>query len=461
MRRRVSAGIVGTALLLIGSLLAACAPQRDPDPQNILVWSLDAQTDRIQALNKLIARFNKTSEVDVRLVPVDEAQLPQLIAGAAQSGNLPDVIGGLSLANVRALDSYEVLDRGAATAVMEDLGEDTFAERAVRLTSDGEENLAVPSDAWAQLIVYRKDLFEQAGLQPPDSYDNLLTAARELNRDGRFGITIASDPADVFTAQTFEMLALANGCQMVRSSGEITIGDPECVRAFELYGKLASDYSPAGTETVDTTRASYFSGQAAMVIWSSFILDEMAGLRSDALPTCSKCEQDPSWLAKNSGVVSALTGPDNSDPAGFGEIASWGLTDNGKQEAAQEFVSWMLSDGYEGWLAITPEGKYPARLGPEPGNDQYARAWPRMEAGVDKREPLSDFYTGQTLDSITSVTSNIDRWAIPQGQGRLLGPVVAELPFSRAASSVANGSLTPREAADEVAGQLTEIQESQ
>ena len=145
----------------------------------------------------------------------------------------------------------------------------------------------------------------------------------------------------------------------------------------------------------------------------------------------------------------------------LGEIASWGLTDNGKQKAAQEFVSWMLSDGYEGWLAITPEGKYPARLGPEPGNDQYARAWPRMEAGVDKREPLSDFYTGQTLDSITSVTSNIDRWAIPQGQGRLLGPVVAELPFSRAASSVANGSLTPREAADEVAGQLTEIQESQ
>ena len=46
-----------------------------------------------------------------------------------------------------------------------------------------------------------------------------------------------------------------------------------------------------------------------MVIWSSFILDEMAGLRNDALPTCPECEDDPAFLAKNSGVVTAHPGP--------------------------------------------------------------------------------------------------------------------------------------------------------
>ena len=38
-----------------------------------------------------------------------------------------------------------------------------------------------------------------------------------------------------------------------------------------------------------------------MIVWSSFILDEMGGLRSDALPTCPECEDNPSFLVENSG----------------------------------------------------------------------------------------------------------------------------------------------------------------
>ena len=51
-----------------------------------------------------------------------------------------------------------------------------------------------------------------------------------------------------------------------------------------------------------------------MVVWSSFLLDEMAGLRNDALPTCPECKADPAFLAKNSGIVTAITGPGR--PAG-------------------------------------------------------------------------------------------------------------------------------------------------
>ena len=70
-----------------------------------------------------------------------------------------------------------------------------------------------------------------------------------------------------------------------------------------------------GAQDVDTTRASYFAGQAAMIIWSSFILDEMAGLRNDALPTCPECKKNPAFLAENSGVVTSIQGPSGSEPA--------------------------------------------------------------------------------------------------------------------------------------------------
>ena len=64
-----------------------------------------------------------------------------------------------------------------------------------------------------------------------------------------------------------------------------------------------------GGQDADTTRAAYFAGKAGMIVWSSFLLDELAGLRNDALPTCGECRDDKTFLAQNSGVVTAIKGP--------------------------------------------------------------------------------------------------------------------------------------------------------
>ena len=141
-------------------------------------------------------------------------------------------------------------------------------------------------------------------------------------------------------------------------------------RRLDFYGTLQQDYSVTGAQDVDTTRASYFAGQAAMMIWSSFILDEMAGLRNDALPTCPECKKDPAFLAKNSGVVTSIQGPSGSEPATFGEVTSWTITADAATDPAKEFVEYMMSDGYEPWIAIAPEGKIPVRAGDQPGVDQ-------------------------------------------------------------------------------------------
>jgi multiple sugar transport system substrate-binding protein len=70
-----------------------------------------------------------------------------------------------------------------------------------------------------------------------------------------------------------------------------------------LYANLIKKTSVPGNQDADTTRATYFAGNAAMVVWSSFLLDELAGLRKDALPTCPQCKKDPQWLAKNTGIL--------------------------------------------------------------------------------------------------------------------------------------------------------------
>ena len=56
---------------------------------------------------------------------------------------------------------------------------------------------AVPTDGWGQLLIYRKDLFDAAGLEKPDTFDKIEAAAAALNDPGNnfYGITASNDPA--------------------------------------------------------------------------------------------------------------------------------------------------------------------------------------------------------------------------------------------------------------------------
>lgn len=450
--------VIGLAALAATGLSACAQPSAKADPKAVTVWNLDGQPDRMAAVKKINAAFTARTGITVQEVAVQENQLPSLITSAAVSGTMPDLISGLPLAYLRQLKQQKLLDTRAATQVVGKLGAATFAPKALELTRDGDTQLGVPSDAWTQILVYRKDLFAARNLAPPTTYQAIETAARTLTSGDQHGITLATDPSDPFTQQTFESLALGNGCQMVDQAGAVSLDSPACRQTFALFGQLAQKYSPQGTQTVDSTRATYFAGQAAMTIWSTFLLDEMGGLRKDALPTCKQCQKDPTWLARNTGIVTAVHGPQGSQPVGYGEIATWAILD-GARPAASGYVDYMMSDGYKASLAIAPEGKFPMRSGDAARPKEFVNAWPRLPAGVDTKKPLVDIYGKQAMDQISQATGTMERWAIPQGQGDLLGPTVAELALPKALSSLAIGA-SPTQTAKDAASAVEEIQRS-
>ena len=389
-RRARGAALLATATIVAASL-AACSSDDDDggdgggggDADKITVWIEEDLPDRVAATQAIVDAFTEKTGIEVELTPVAEDQFNQILTSNAAAGELPDVMGGIPLGQIRTLSANELLDTDAVADVIDELGSDTFSESALELTSDGDTPLAVPSESWVQLLVYRKDLFDAAGLATPATYDDVLAAAEALDSSEVAGFVGANVAGDAFTEQTFEEIGLGNGCELVDDEGEVTFGSDECVEAMEFYGQLLTDYSVDGAQDVDTTRASYFAGQAAMVIWSSFILDELAGLRNDAAPSCPECGDDPAFLAKNSGVVTALQGPSGDEPATFGEITSWTIPAEASTDPAKEFIEYLMTDGYEPWIAIAPEGKIPVRAGNEAGSTEYADAWAGMDVGVD------------------------------------------------------------------------------
>ncbi|HET6759440.1 MAG TPA: extracellular solute-binding protein, partial [Propionibacteriaceae bacterium] len=388
----------------------------------LTIWTTEDVADRVTAQQKIMEAWAQKNGATVKLVAVAADQLTTVLTSAAAANDLPDAIAALDLNGMNQLRTDDLVDPDAAKEVVDGLGADTFFKRTLELTSVDGEQIAVPSDGFSNLLFYRKDLFQAAGLAEPKTYADIQNAAKELKKGKTAGIVAATAPADSFTSQTFEWVALANGCQLVDDSGNITLNSPQCQEAFNFYGPMLKQSSVAGNQDADTTRATYFAGDAAMVIWSSFLLDELAGLRNDALPTCPQCKKDPQWLAKNTGILTQMQGPSGPNPAAWGEVVSWNILKDASPRT-KDLVTYMMSDGYLPWLEIAPEGKMPARSGTSANPKEYADGWIKLTAGVDKKEPLTDIYPAEVLNTIVASSGNFERWGIPQGQGELAAAV--------------------------------------
>ncbi|MFC9315990.1 MULTISPECIES: ABC transporter substrate-binding protein [Streptomyces] len=460
--RRSNAIAVGITAALTLGLLTGCAGSTGPGKpdREITVWSQENLPDRVAVTQKIIKGFEEKTGIKVHLVGVDEGQMPQLIMSAAASGTLPDVIGAAPMGQVWQMYSNGLLNTDIPKRIVDELGRKSFNANALRLTSDGATSLGVPSDAWLQLLVYRKDQLAQKNLAAPDTYDQALAAAKALTTKGAYGISAATDPSDAFTSQSFESLALANDCQLVDDRHAVALASPQCETAFTTYDALARDYGAPGTQTVDSTRATYFAGRSSMIIWSSFLLDELAGLRKDALPSCSQCKDDPRYLARNSGIVTAMKGPDAAEAAQFGEITSWVTTKTAETAASREFIEYMMGTGYESWFGMAPEGKIPVRNGTAAQPRRYLDAWRHSPIGVDTKKPFDQVYPASLLNQLAAGVSNMRRWGITQGEGALVGATNGELPVPKAIGAMTSGQISPSEAAHETDDDVSALQKS-
>ncbi len=455
MKRTIWFSLAAIALLF--SLSAGVLAQSSA---SLIFWSTEEQPERARATQAIIDRFTEATGINVSLVLTNEDILDSLMAANLAAGTLPDVMFH-PVDYAAAWYADGILSSAAATRVIKDLGEEQFS--ALGLVGDGMGGyVAVPADGWGQLLIYRKDLFDAKGLAAPTDFDKIRAAAEALNDPANnfYGIVAATDPAAVFTQQTFEHFALANGVQLTDDEGNVTLNTPAMVEALAFYTDLVSNYGPPGVIDVAGSRATYFAGRAAMIVWSPFILDEMAGLRDNALPNCPECAADTAYLAKNSGFVPAFTGPSGTAPAQYGQVSLMGISTSAPPEA-EEFVKFWLSEGYLAWLAVSPEGKFPMRRGTPENPTLYVDGWSTLPTGVDRKAPLGDFYSQEVINSIAEGATGFSRWGLAQGQGRLVGGLYQELVVPVALADIINGALTPEEAAAEIQTRVEEIQAAQ
>src|SRR5665648_486124 len=182
-RRRLHVAIAASAAAAL--TLTACTGKpgdngTDPDSNeqaaSIVFWTPQVTPDRLDAQEQIAAAFEDETGIAVEVVPLGAADQNQALVTGAASGDVPDVILHAP-DQTAAWRDQGLLDTELAQSIVDELGVDTFNERALEFVSLAGEIGAVPSDGWVHLITYRADLFEAAGVDVPTNLDELADAA--------------------------------------------------------------------------------------------------------------------------------------------------------------------------------------------------------------------------------------------------------------------------------------------
>lgn len=406
--------INGKSFLLTGVAMAISLSATSLSAEELRFWTTEEQPERLARQEAMAADFAAASGHTVEVIPVSENDLGTRATAAFAAGDLPDVIYH-TLQHTAPWAEAGVLDIDAATDVIENLGANTFAPGALNMATVDGGYASVPVDGWTQMLVYRADLFKEKGLESPNSYANVLAAVEALhNPPEMYGFVAATKVDENFMSQVLEHVFLANGVSPVGPNGVQELDEAATIEVLDFY-KAIAEASPAGDLYWDQSRSLYFSGDAAMIIWSPFILDELAGLRDSAPPTIN---DDPTSndLAAATGIVTNFSGPSNPDGAAWGDVRYFGITSDASTDAAMEFVEYSLSDGYGATLAIAPEGKFPVRRGTADNPTKYADLWATLDVGVDRKAPLGDLYEASMIEEIVGGLDVAQRWGVADDQ---------------------------------------------
>jgi multiple sugar transport system substrate-binding protein len=400
-------------------------------------WTTDNEEERVDTYEAVAAAFMaENPDIDLRIVPIEEAGVSQRIATAQAANRLPDIVR-MGIERVATFAADGILDQDAAEAVIASVGVDDFRAGPLAMVVDPAtgKHAAVPFDGWIQAIWYRDDVFTQEGIAPPITWDDINAACDALPGAGNllYGLTLGTDPGQNYPHQVFEQVAISNNAWPFDEAGNVTMNTPEMIEALQFYSDLQRCALP-GPQYWRGAREAYELDQSGMLFYSTYIMDDLVD--GSGLEGGGNVEIAVDDLAGNTGFASEMQGPNGS--ASYGQLVTLGIM-QGADPAAQKVVEFFLTEGYIDVLALAPFGKVPV-----------------TKSAVDGWKELSPYfanYSDETLDQIANGFDNMQRWLFRPDydatQRAVVGDIEGRLLLPQAISNIAlEGIMTPETAAE-------------
>jgi multiple sugar transport system substrate-binding protein len=197
----------------------------------------------------------------------------------------------------------------------------------------------VPVMTERQIVYYRTDLLEAAGLEVPTTLDELEAAIAALHDpdEGVYGVAMRGARVPLVTQ--LSSFLYAHGADFQDGDGNASVATPEAIEAYEQYGRLLREYGPPGVTNMGWVEASalFAQGKAAFYIDA----DSQAYTFLD---------ETNSAVVDTVGFAQFPAGPAGAQ---FYNIVPHTVGINAfseKKDAAWEFIKWVSDKENTAWL---------------------------------------------------------------------------------------------------------------
>jgi len=255
------------------------------------------------------------------------------IQAGVQAKQPPDVAVMMSTELFSMLDMNAIIPLDDFIAKDTDINMADFYPAFVEDTQTEDKTYSIPFQRSTIVMYYNKEMFKAAGLdpeKPPATWDELVSYAKQLNKDGHAGLEI---PGNDDSYWMFQMLARQNAADpkqnIMSSDGKKAFFDtPENVEALQFWLDLSHKHKamPEGVIDWATVPTDFIEGKTAMMMHTS---GNLTNVKNNA--------------KFDFGVAFPSGQKQFGSPTGGGNLYIFKDTTPEKQAAAWEFAKYMTA----------------------------------------------------------------------------------------------------------------------
>lgn len=410
-----------TAALALAPLAACGGSGDDTGTPTLDVWIMEGtHPDTGRYLHDLEAAFTDATgaRLDIQLVPWTEAQ--EKFTTAAAGDTLPDV-SEIGTTWVPDFADSAILADLTDRATADGLGDDLVPALEQAGTIDG-HLYGLPWYAGIRALIYRADIFAEHHLQPPTTWDELLTAAQTISENEPGMIPYPVTGGSEFALYPYIWGAGGEIAVQDGDTWQSAINTPEAVEGITFLTSLATehDLSVAAADTWDEADAlqSFQDGDAAMIIGGGWTV----GTLLDADPTSHGTFAATPIPAPDGGIAPSFMG---------GSLVSV------IEGTDQPDLAWQLAT-----LMTTGD---------------FADRWATETGFFPGQQTLLDAYTRSDDPHVAPFATQLDQGARLLPVTEKFADIQAEQIIPRMLLSILSGKQTVQDAADDAADAMNTI----
>ncbi|MBB5790974.1 ABC transporter substrate-binding protein [Jiangella mangrovi] len=388
----------GASALVLAAALAACGGGGDETEGSggdggggggtLTYWASNqgASLDNdMEILTPEIEKFEEQTgiQVDVEVVPWSD--LTNNTLAAAVSGQGPDVIN-IGNTNAVTFQSTGAFHEFSDEDFEQLGGEDRFVDSALGTAgAEGQPPTSIPLYSQVYALYYNKQQFADAGLEPPATWEDLVSAAQALTDAdaGRYGIVLPGGVVNASMHMAF-ILSEQDGGSAFDDDGKPTFTSDGMVAGVKRYVDLLSEYhvvNPSVAQFTEGPQAAgeFAQGNAAMLMAQTASMNVLRenGMTPDQygivpIPSPQGGDQIGSFVAGTN--ISIFENTDNLDAAL--QFVEFMTSDEEQQILNEAYTSLPVIEGLqptfeaepdqlETWATIVADYAKPLPLVPE------------------------------------------------------------------------------------------------